>query len=443
MDDKQIKEQEKREVRRKRRVRNQIIAYISIFAFLIGIATGIFFAGKFALDKYNEKKEKEASQVVIEEEELPPEDIVISEPEPVEVEKTEQEKMDEIVNAAIEVMTLEDKVAGLFMVTPEAITGVTTAIKAGEGTKEALSKYAIGGVIYFSKNIESSDQLTEMINNTKMWSKYPLFIATDEEGGKVSRIAESSIEVNKVGSPAEIAATNDQNKALEAGSTIASYMTALGFNFDFAPVADVTVGSGAVLGDRSYGSDTGLVSSMVTNMITGLQGGGISSCMKHFPGLGDTTEDTHEGMSVSERTKEEYQNSDFLVFQSGISAGVDSIMVSHLSAPSLTGDNTPCSLSSAVVTDILRTELGYDGIIITDAMNMKAITEYYEADEAAILALKAGCDMILMPDDFEKAYQGIIQAVQDGTISEERINDALRRIYRVKLRGTIDNYITP
>ena len=160
--------------------------------------------------------------------------------------------------------------------------------------------------------------------------------------------------------------------------------------------------------------------------------------MKHFPGLGGTTKDTHEGMVSTERTKEEYQAAEFVVFKQGIDAGVDFIMVSHLCVPAIAGENIPSSLSPAVVTDVLRGELGYDGIIISDAMNMAAITDYYAADQAAVLALRAGCDMILMPENFELAYQGILDAVAEGTIAEERIDDALRKIYKVKLRDNIE-----
>ena len=167
-------------------------------------------------------------------------------------------------------------------------------------------------------------------------------------------------------------------------------------------------------------------------MVQGLKEQKVTACLKHFPGIGSTTNDTHNGLAVSGRSAEEFRAEEFSVFQAGIDAGADMVMVGHMAAPSLVGDNTPCCMSEAVVTDILRNELNFKGVIITDAMNMKAISDYYEADEAAIRALKAGCDMILMPDDFEKAYNGVLQAVQDGTISEERINDSLRRIYRIK-----------
>ena len=444
MSEDQNREQERREARRKRRVRNQIISYTVVGVLLVGLIAGGVYTGKILWDKQKKKQQQEEIIAQIQEEmDASEEEVILTEPEtePVELEPTPEEKMDEIVNAAIEVMPLEDKVAGLFIVTPESITGVNTAVKAGDGTKKALETYAVGGIVYFSKNIQNEEQLTEMINNTTMWSKYPLFIGVDEEGGSVSRVGGSGIEVEKVASAADLGATGDANQAYGAGSTIAGYLSRLGFNLDFAPVADVAIGENKVLKDRSYGSDSSVVGNFAVNMVNGLQDQGVSACMKHFPGLGGTTQDTHDGMVTTERTKEDFQAVDFPVYQQGIAAGVDFIMVSHLCVPSISGENIPSSLSPAVVTDVLRTELGYDGIVISDAMNMTAITDYYTADQAAVLALRAGCDMILMPEDFELAYQGILNAVQEGTIAEERIDDALRRIYRVKLRDTIEAQI--
>ncbi len=270
-----------------------------------------------------------------------------------------------------------------------------------------------------------------MISNTLLYSKYPLFIAIDEEGGQVSRLAEAGL-VENAGGAHEIGATADPAQAYAAGQNIAGYLSEYGFNLDFAPVADVNNVDDSVIGERSYGSDSAIVSSMVASMVQGLEENGVSSCLKHFPGIGSSVDDTHVGLAGTDRTAEQFRAEEFVAFQAGIEAGADFVMVSHMAAPAFTGDNTPCSMSHEVVTDILREELGFDGVIITDAMNMGAITEYYEADEAAILALRAGCDMILMPEDFEKAYEGVLQAVRDGTISEERINDALRRIYRIK-----------
>ena len=349
---------------------------------------------------------------------------------------TREQKLDEIVNAGIEVMPLEDKVAGLFIVTPEALTGVSTAIRAGDGTQSALAEYAVGGVIYFSKNIQASDQIAEMIDNTKLYSKYPLFIAVDEEGGSVSRVADAGL-AEKSNTAQNIGQAGDPQLAYDTGSNIGTYLSELGFNLDFAPVADINSVENSALGSRSYGGSADAVIPYVTEMMRGLEEQHVTACLKHFPGMGNTSQDTHDGIAMTERTKEQFYEEEFKVFQAGIENGANMIMVGHVSAPYLTVDSIPCSMSSVVVTDILREELGFKGVIISDAMNMAAVSDYYSSEEAAIQALKAGCDMILMPEDFQEAYEGVLKAVQDGVISEERINDSLRRIYRIKYADKI------
>lgn len=435
MEQTNLSQEEKRELRRKRRQRNQIAAYLTIIFFIIVVAVGIVF-GVRALTAGNSEKVEE-QQNKVEEAIGTEETIVVPEPTEQVVELTPEQKLDEIVNAGIEVMPLEDKVAGLFIVTPESITGVSTAVQAGEGTQKALSTYAVGGIVYFGKNMQSEEQLKGMIDNTQLYTKYPLFIAVDEEGGSVSRVAEAGIGT-KVDSAQAIGQTGDANNAYTAGSTIGSYLTGLGFNLDFAPVADLANAEGSVMEKRAYGSDAAAVSTFVTSMMQGLEEQKVTSCVKHFPGIGSTTADTHDGLATTDRSAENFRTNEFVVFQNAIDAGANMIMVGHMSAPALAGDNTPSSLSSAVVTDILRNELNFRGVIITDAMNMAAISNYYGADEAAIMALKAGCDMILMPEDFEKAYNGVLEAVRNGTISEERINDSLRRIYRIKYADKIE-----
>lgn len=432
-----LNQQEKREQRRKRRQRNQVAAYITVVTLVallaFGSVIGIDYVTKTAKEQEEVQQEKVEAMIGTEESiEMPTEPST----EPV-VELTPEQKLDEIVNAGIEVMPLEDKVAGLFLVTPESITGVSTVIKAGDGTREALAKYAVGGMIYFDKNMQSEEQLKEMLDNTQLYTKYPLFLAVDEEGGSVSRVAKAGIGT-KVDAAQTIGATGDANNAYQAGNTIGGYLSDLGFNLDFAPVADISSVDGSALGDRTYGSDAATVSNFVTSMMQGIQDKKVTACLKHFPGIGSSTQDTHNGMATTERTLEEFRANEFTVFQAGIDAGANMVMVGHLSAPALTGDNTPCSLSSAVITDILRNEMNFKGVIISDALNMSAITEYYTADQAAIMALRAGCDMILMPENFETAYNGVLEAVQNGTISEERINDSLRRIYRIKYADKIE-----
>lgn len=434
-------EMDRREFRRKRRVQNQVIAYISAVIMLAVILASAGLGIHKGITAWNDKKEAQELQAQMEEMSANQEDQVVVEA-PVETEEpvVEEEKsqLDEIVDACIAEMPLEDKVAGLFIITPEALTGTDVAIKAGDTTKEKLSQYAVGGLIYAKQNIKSADQLKEMISGTQGFSKYPLFIGIDEEGGSVSRIAESGLADN-VGTMGDIGTSGDPSKAKEAGSAIAAYLSEYGFNLDFAPVADVILEGNSIIGDRSFGSNAGDDAAMVSACVEGLQEGDVSACLKHFPGLGSTTEDTHEGMATSEKTKEDFETTDFLSFQGGIDAGADFVMVSHLSVPNITGDNTPSSLSDKMITDILRGELGFNGIVITDAMDMKAVTDYYTSDEAAVKALQAGADMILMPEDFEAAYQGVLDAVNNGTLSEERINESLQRIYRVKYSDKVED----
>lgn len=437
-DEKQQAQEEKRNARRKRRIRNQILAYVVLILLIFAAAVGIVMAVKQITIsvRQQEEGEKKGSQAMIDdllsnEDELQtPTPEPEQTPEPV-VELTQEQKLDEIVNAVIEVMPIEDKVAGLFIVTPEAITGVSKAVKAGDGTKDALSQYPVGGLIYFAQNMQSADQLKEMLYNTVLFARASLFIAVDEEGGSVSRLATTGL-AEKVDSAGDIGKTGDPNNAYQAGVTIGSALSSFGFNLDFAPVADISSVENSYMGDRTYGSDAQTVSPYVVSMIQGLKEQNVSACLKHFPGNGATTQDPHTGIATSDRTAEQFRAEEFAVFQAGIDAGVDMIMMSHMAAPALTGSNDPCSLSEIVVTDILRGELGFEGVIITDALNMGAVADYNSSADAAIMALKAGCDMLLMPENFEEAYNGVLQAVKDGVISEERIDDALRRIYRIK-----------
>ena len=204
-------------------------------------------------------------------------------------------------------------------------------------------------------------------------------------------------------------------------------------------MADLSNVEKSIMLDRSYGATAEAVTPYVLGMMKGLEGQGITACMKHFPGIGGTTADTHDGLVAITRTAEEMRAEELAVYKAGIDAGVQMIMLGHADVESLTGDKTSAVFSEIIVTDILRNELGFKGVIVTDALNMKAISEYYTSEQAAVMALKAGCDMILMPEDFLQAYAGVLNAVSEGKISEERINDSLRRIYRIKLA---DEFLT-
>lgn len=432
-------ERERRELRRKRRVKNQIIAYAVLVLILIGLIAGGIVGISKIISVIKDKKQAEELQRQLEElsgeEEEPP--VVEAPEEPMEPEE-EKDYLGEIVESSISEMPLKDKVAGLFMITPEALTGTDTVIRAGDITREKLDECPVGGLIYFSRNIKDANQLTEMLQNTRSFSRYSIFLGVDEEGGMVSRVAQNGLADN-VGNMADIGAAKDVAAAQEAGVQIGSYLSEYGFNMDFAPVADVIVEGNSTIGERSFGSDSNLVASMASAVVEGIQSTEVSACLKHFPGLGDTTEDTHGGIASTEKSLEDFATVDFPVYQAGIAAGVDCVMVSHLSAPNVTGDNTPASLSEKMITEILRGQLGYQGIVITDAMDMAAITDYYTADQAAVMAIQAGADMILMPEDFEAAYNGVLDAINNGAITEERINESLRRIYRVKKKNALEN----
>lgn len=427
---------ERREFRRARRKRNQLIAILVVVFFGLAVIAGGIFGVTKLMQNINDKKHTEELQAQLEE-------LAESEPAVVEApveeetqELTSEDYIDQIADSCIAEMPLEDKVAGLFMITPESLTGVGTVIQAGDTTKEKLAEHPVGGLIYFKQNITSADQITEMLTATKNAMIYPVFLAVDEEGGSVSRVADAGLAEN-VGDMADIGSTCDPEKARQVGTTIGTYLSGYGFNVNMAPVADVVTSEESVMSRRSFGSDPNVVGTMVASEVEGMQESGVSACLKHFPGLGDAAADTHDEKVVSEKTLEELQN-DLTAFQAGIDAGVDFVMVSHMSLPNVTGDETPCSLSGTIINDVLRNQMGYEGIVITDALDMKAVTDSYSSAEAAVMAIQAGADMLLMPEDFEEAYEAVLNAVNDGTLSEERINESLKRIYRVKYRDRVE-----
>ncbi len=437
-----LTEQEKREIRRKRRIKNQILAYISL-AVLILLILGAAALAVTQLKKLLDKGKAPADDVVIgevvedlieEEEEIPtPEPEPTAEPV---IELTEEQKLDEIINALIEVMPLEDRVAGLFITTPEGITGVNTALKAGEGTKKALAEHPVGGIIYAKKNISNASQFKEMIENTKLYSSYPLFLAVAEEPGNgplaATGLAAKSDNAQTIGQ------NNDGQAAYAAGIGIATAMADLGLNLNLGIIADMAVAEGSIVEKRSYGTDATVAGQLAYQFHIGLDSMGIDTCTGHFPGIGNSIQDPAKGPATVNGEKEVYDNNEFYVFGEAIGAGTDMIMTANVSAPGLSDDGLPATLSEKIITGILREELRYDGVVITAPMNEAAIANYYASDEAAVMALRAGCDMILMPENFEKAYNGVLEAVANGTVSEERINDSLRRVYRIKYADKLE-----
>lgn len=358
-------------------------------------------------------------------------------PAPLETpEETLQKEVENKLQKIMQNMTLSDMVYQMLFVTPESITKIGTAIAAGETTKMALEKHPVGGLIYFSKNFESREQTIEMIANSQSYSKIPLFIGVDEEGGKVSRLGSNeAMGTTKHPPMKEIGESGDTQKAYNVGKTLAGDLKALGFNVDFAPDADVLVNpNNTEIGDRSFGTDATLVADMVENVVKGLQENGISAALKHFPGHGSTDVDSHTGYSSSTRTLDEMKQAEFLPFQAGINADVDFIMISHMTPVNVVTEKVPASVSKEIITDILLNDLQYKGIIITDSFSMGAVTEQFSAQDAAVRAVKAGVDMILMPADLEGAHNALVEAVNNGEISKERIEASVRKILILKVK---------
>lgn len=416
----------RREERHRRRVRNQILVYVTTVIAIALVVIGIVMAALKVANVVRSRQEAaQLAEQQQQETEQESQEIVISEPEPMEEEpQEERDALDDVVDTCIDAMSLEDKVAGLFIITPEQLTGVGTAVKAGEATQTALNDYAIGGLVYRTANIKSADQFSTMLSTTATMSRYPIFLAVVEEGEE-GTVAKSAISVTDVKTFAELAASGDSSTARSAGSEMGGYLSELGINVNLAPSANLDGKT------NSFGTDSTQAASCVAALVEGLEGSEVSACLKTFPGIVSEA-DTEQGLASIQSDTDQLRAQEFPVFQAGIDAGADFCMISNVSAPNVTGDNTPCVLSATVVTDLLRGELGFKGIVITDDFTDAAINEYYTAGEAAVKAIRAGVDMIYMPENFEDAYTGVLEAVNTGALTEDQIDQSLHRIYRVK-----------
>ena len=330
-------------------------------------------------------------------------------------------------------MTLEQKVGQLFIVAPEQLLpgmGAITAVSGALG--EALAQYPVGGILLFGNNILSPGQLEAFNQELRLSCDIAPFLAVDEEGGIVARLANNaSFALPRYASAAAVGRSAEEEAALDMGRTIGEYLNQYEFNLDFAPVADVNTNPyNPVIGSRAFSSDPEVAARMAADFTAGLNEHGIVGCYKHFPGHGDTAQDSHSGLAVTYRTREEMENCEWLPFREAGSA--DFVMVGHIAAPAVTGDMTPATLSRQLVTDILKGELGFTGLVITDAMNMGAITKTHAPGEAAVGALAAGCDIILVPEDLPEAFEAVMAALEDGTLTIQWLNDTVRRILEFK-----------
>ncbi|WP_432082122.1 glycoside hydrolase family 3 protein [Streptomyces sp. WAC 04229] len=303
---------------------------------------------------------------------------------------------------------------------------------------ELIAKYHVGGVIYFSgwaNNIQDPHQIADLSNGVQRASlalptPIPSLISIDQEHGVNVRIGSGATQL-----PGAMAlgAGRSLSDARTAGWISGTELAALGIHQNFAPVADVNVNpANPIINVRSFGADAREVGRMVGAQVTGYQRAGVVACAKHFPGHGDTGEDSHTGLPVITHTREEWERIDAPPFRAAIAAGVDSIMTAHLQVPALDPSNEPATLSPAILQGVLRDELGFDGVIVTDALNMQGVRTKYGDDRVPVLALKAGVDQLLFPPNIGVAYNGVLAAVRGGEITEDRLDESVLRILRVK-----------
>lgn len=351
--------------------------------------------------------------------------------------KTEEIKVDPI-EEQISKMSLDEKIGQMVIVGFEGHT-LDTEIKG------MIEDGDIGGVILFKRNVEDSAQLIELVNSLKdanSKNNIPLFVSIDEEGGTVSRMPDGLLDIptNRV-----IGQKDDKEFSYEIGKTIAKEIKSFGFNMNFAPVLDIDSNpNNPVIGNRSYGSDEKLVSKLGVETMKGIQSEGVISVVKHFPGHGDTAVDSHIGLPIVDKSLEQLQQFEFIPFAEAIKNNADVVMIAHILLKQIDPEN-PASFSKTLITDILRNQLNFQGVVITDDLTMGAIVENYDIGDAAIQSIAAGSDIALICHGYEneiKVLDRLKKAVENGIISQERVNESVYRILSLKKKyGFTDHKI--
>ncbi|PRY46204.1 beta-N-acetylhexosaminidase [Umezawaea tangerina] len=352
-------------------------------------------------------------------------------------------------------MSLEDKVGQLFVTylngqSPDEVNPANRTNFGVDTPAQVVAKFHPGGVIYFNNstrdNIDTPQQVATLSNGLQRAAMssglhIPLAISTDQEMGIVTRIGAPATQF-----PGNMAlgAGRSTADAEKAATITANELRAMGITQDFAPDADVNSNpANPVIGVRSYSSDPALASDMVAAQVRGYQQrylakGAVSATAKHFPGHGDTSEDSHTSLPVVDRTVEQWRKLDAPPFRAAIAAGIDSIMTAHIQTPRIDPSGEPATLSAPVVTGLLRNELHYDGVVITDSLEMEGVRQLHSDARIPVLALKAGVDQLLMPVNLQVAVNGVLDAVRSGELSERRIDQSVLRILRMKLlRGML------
>ncbi|MGI6145259.1 MAG: beta-N-acetylhexosaminidase [Clostridia bacterium] len=335
----------------------------------------------------------------------------------------------------IEAMTLNEKIGQM------VIVGIDS-YENDEHAKYMIENYQVGGFILLKKNIKDVDQLKNLLNSLKesnTVNNIPLFLSVDEEGGSISRLPNG---FKKIPVSGKIGSINNSAISFQVGNIIGEALQLLGFNMDFAPVLDINSNpQNPVIGDRAFGSEAELVSKLGIQTMKGLQAKNIISVVKHFPGHGDTSVDSHLGLPIVNHDLERLKNFELRPFMEAINNDVDAIMIAHLLLPQIDPDN-PATLSPAVITTLLRKEMQFDGVVITDDLTMGAIADNYDLGEAAVKSINAGSDIILVCHEYaheENVLKTLQKAAANGDIAEERINESVYRILKLKQKYNLSD----
>ncbi len=353
------------------------------------------------------------------------------------IKEKSSDKIKEEVNNIMKDMTIDEKIGQLIVLSYRSP-------KMDDTLRNTLKEVKPGGFILFKENMSTFYKSLDLIKEIKSSSKVPMFISIDEEGGSVQRLkALTDVTVSDVPFMSEVGSKNDKELAYEVGTLLAEELRVFGINMDFAPVIDVYSNpDNKVIGKRSFGSDTEVVSSMGINVAKGLGEHGVIPVYKHFPGHGNTSTDSHYDLPVVDKTKDELMSLDLVPFKKVIDSGAEVIMIGHLSVPELTSDNTPASLSKDIITNLLKDELGFKGVVVTDALDMGALTNYYEDSEICVKALEAGVDMLLMPSDSRTCFKAVKEALNEGKLTLDRINESVEKLLTLKVKYVTDSYDT-
>jgi beta-N-acetylhexosaminidase len=349
------------------------------------------------------------------------------------VEKPKQQG-NQSISAVISKMSLEDKIGQMILA---GVSGTSMDANANK----LISQLHVGGIIFYKYNFETPTQVIQLVNQLKAGnsSSLPLLLGVDQEGGRVTRLPGGLVNFppNK-----QIGQINNPDFSYKVGTLLGRELKEFGLNLDFAPVLDINSNpNNPVIGDRSFGDNAEIVSKLGIQTMRGIQSQNVITTIKHFPGHGDTSVDSHLDLPIVNKSLKELKELELIPFERAINQGGDVVMVAHILLPQLDKTN-PGTMSKAVMTDLLRKQLGFTGVIITDDMTMGAITEHFDIGKAAVESVKAGSDIILVGHDYNnvvKIISSLKAAVQNGEISEQRLNESIERIIQLKRKYSIND----